>query len=198
MSLNSYDNLKISVANFLARKDLDASIPDFISLAESRLNNNADFRVKGMVCKLVATVSGTELGLPTDYLGMRNFRIESGAEITQVSPKVMQSMKRNYCEGQYYLDLGNRIELFPEADDLTVEIFYYQRIPALSDTNQINWLLSQAPDVYLYGALQEGVQFMKNDDRVGLWATRYQEAVDNVISADVSDRWSGLQTVSLL
>ena len=198
MSLNSFDNLKLSIANFLARKDLDALVPDFITLAESRLNNNPDFRVRQMVCKLIAEISGTEIGLPIDYLGMRVFRQASGEDIRQVSPTVLQQNKLNHCEGHVYCDLGQRLEIWPEADQEDMALYYYQKLPALSDANQANWLLALAPDVYLYGSLVSASSYMKNDDRVGLWQTLYTDAVNGVINSDANDRWSsGSMVVSL-
>lgn len=199
MALNNYNNLKASIANFLARQDLDTSIPDFITLCEARLNNNPDFRLGKMICKLGSDVIGTEVGLPVDYLGMRTLRIQDGSELVQVSPKVLQAKKRTSCtDQQYYVDLGNRIELYPGVTDMALEIFYYQRLPALSDMNASNWLLAQSPDVYLFGSLIEGSAFMKNDERVGLWATRYKDAVDSLIAADKGDRWSGIKAVELI
>ena len=39
MAISTYTELKTSIANFLNRDDLTATIPDFISLAESSINN---------------------------------------------------------------------------------------------------------------------------------------------------------------
>ena len=38
MALDNYANLKDAVADWLDRSDLDSRIPDFISLAEARVN----------------------------------------------------------------------------------------------------------------------------------------------------------------
>jgi len=200
MSLNNYNALQTSIATWLARNDLTASIPDFIRLCESRLNNNADFRVRQQVCKLVATVSGTELALPTDYLGMRELRYSTGKTIAQVSPQALGELKQAICyapDTTVYCDLGQRLEIYPEVDEVDMEIFYYQEIPALSDTNLSNWLLALAPDIYLYGSLLEATQFMKNDERVGLWSQRYAESVAGLAGADEASRWSGPMTIQV-
>ena len=198
MSLNNYNNLKASISTWLARKDLDAQIPDFITLAEARLNNNAEFRVMPMVCKLVASVSGTEIGLPDDYLGMRILRHTSGKELTQVSPERLGDYKQ--CTGdlpRVYCNLGRRLEIWPGASDTSMELFYYQKIPALSDTNLNNWLLAQSPDTYLYGSLLAATQYMKNDERVQMWGQMYADSVGGITSADQRDRWSGLMQVAI-
>lgn len=198
MSLNNYASLKTSIANFLARKDLDASIPDFISICESRLNNNHEFRVRKMVCKLVANIHGSEIAMPPDYLGMRVIRHTRGTALKQVSAEAISSVKScSDVDERVYCELGNRLEIYPEANDVEMDLFYYQKIPPLSDTNLSNWLLAQSPETYLYGSLLAASQFMKNDDRVPMWEKFYADAVGGLIGADKSDRWSGQLSVSL-
>lgn len=180
----------------MARTDLDAHIPDFIAMAESTLNNNGDFRIRKMVCKLKAELTGDEFGLPPDYLGMRILRTGSGVEICQVSPQGLQNIKERGCDGQiYYLELGQRLEIYPPADDLSVDLFYYQKIPPLSEDNETNWLLEQSPNTYLFGALLEATQYLKDDSRIQIWMQRYAGSVDSMVAADKQDRWSGLQQV---
>lgn len=192
MALNSYDNLKISIADWLARKDLEKYIPDFIRIAESRLNNNPDFRVRKMVCKVTADISGGDVGLPDTYLGMRELRFaDTGASLQMVSPQTLSDRKQCGSSNYVFCDLGQRLEVFPVVDGVGVELFFYQMIPALSDTNQSNWLLVQSPDTYLYGSLMAASMHMKNDERVQLWGQMYADAVQGIVTADKRDRWSG-------
>jgi len=44
MAITSYATLKTSIANFLARSDLDTQIPEFIQLAEARINRELETR----------------------------------------------------------------------------------------------------------------------------------------------------------
>jgi hypothetical protein len=52
-------------------------------------------------------------------------------------------------------------------------------------------MLTDNPDIYLYGALMEAEPFLMNDARVQLWATAYKEAVTNLQEQDNKDRHSG-------
>ena len=47
MAINTYDNLKTTIANYLNRSDLTSYIGDFITLTESRLNR--ELRVREMI-----------------------------------------------------------------------------------------------------------------------------------------------------
>ena len=55
MAFTSYSELKTTIANYLARSDLTTQIPDFIRLAEIRLQR--DLRTRQML--VVATASTT-------------------------------------------------------------------------------------------------------------------------------------------
>jgi hypothetical protein len=52
-------------------------------------------------------------------------------------------------------------------------------------------MLTNNPDVYLYGALLEAEPFLMNDQRVGLWTTAFQEALRALQEQDNKDRHSG-------
>jgi hypothetical protein len=47
MALDTYSNLKTSIANYLNRSDLTSYLGDFITLTEARLNR--ELRVREMV-----------------------------------------------------------------------------------------------------------------------------------------------------
>jgi hypothetical protein len=57
---------------------------------------------------------------------------------------------------------------------------FYSKIPALSDSNTTNWLLTASPDIYLYGSLMQSAPYLRDDDRVGIWASLYQKAIDDL------------------
>ena len=54
-----------------------------------------------------------------------------------------------------------------------VEITYYQTVPPLVNDTDTNWLLDEAPDVYLYGMLYAFAQFLVDDARVPMWESAF-------------------------
>jgi hypothetical protein len=50
---------------------------------------------------------------------------------------------------------------------------------SLSDSNTTNTILTNYPDLYLYGALAESAPFIMQDDRLKTWAGLYKEALKN-------------------
>ena len=49
----------------------------------------------------------------------------------------------------------------------------------LSDSNTTNTILTNYPELYLYGALAESAPFIMQDERINTWGTLYKEALKN-------------------
>jgi hypothetical protein len=54
-----------------------------------------------------------------------------------------------------------------------------------------SWLFTASPDIYLYAALLEATTFLMNDERVPLWSSAYENAVQRASAADDRGRWGG-------
>ncbi len=65
---------------------------------------------------------------------------------------------------------------------------YFQKVPALSNTNPANWLIAAAPDLYLFGALAEAHGFVKDAESLALWKSRRDELIDELERLDVKTR----------
>lgn len=189
MSIATYSDLQTSVANWLNRSDLSANIPDFIALAEDRLSG--DLKTRAMEAKTtLSTVGGTNtVALPADMLEMRRIQI-LGSYNQPLSYRSPDELSIDYADNRsgqpvVFTVVGSNIELAPIPDGVySVELTYQQRIPALSVTNTTNWLLTSWPSAYLYGALIAAEPFLKNDERLPVWQSLYQEAVDNINGID--------------
>ena len=82
--------------------------------------------------------------------------------------------RQEFTSVTFYSIMDSAIELVPApSDDVEIEMVYYKKIPALSDTNTTNWLLTKAPDIYLYGALSHASPFIMDDQRMPMFAQLY-------------------------
>ena len=185
MALKSYAALKTSIGDFLNRDDLTAVIPDFISLAEAQINR--DIRHYEMENRATAQRDSQYLARPTDWVETIRMHITGGGTRTlDLLSGAAMSDKRAGAddtsgEPRYFRHAERAFEVYPTPDGTyNVEILYYQKIPALSDTNTSNWLLSEAPDIYLYGSLLHSSPYLAEDARVNVWAQLYAAAKDNV------------------
>ena len=196
MAIGTYAELRTAVANWLDRDDLTDRIPEFISLAEARMNRV--LRIRLMEGKYTAsTVAGQRnFALPTGYIQMRNFQVNTSpiTPVQYVTPEIYDRLygSTQTATPQFYTIVADEIQLGPIPDSaLTLEMLFYKKISALSDSNTTEAMLTDNPDIYLYGALMEAEPFIMNDERVGLWAQGFQQAVDNLQDQDAKDRHSG-------
>jgi hypothetical protein len=193
MALSNYTELQASVADFLNRSDLTSVIPDFITLCEADLNRQ--LRVREMSVRTRAPLSSQYVKLPSDYLGMRNIELVTDP-VTPLEYRNLENLdrhRRNDASGKpvYYSIMQNNLEFAPIPDsEYTLEIVYYQSLPPLP-AFETNWLLDAHPDAYLYGALMQSAPYLHADERIGTWAGRYQQIVQQIIASDENARFSG-------
>ena len=199
MAISTKAELHTAVANWLNRSDLTSRIPEFISLAEASFNRN--LRTREMLVRSTASTSGQYVSLPTDFLEMLN------SELTSTTPPkrlvyITSDRSDDYRERQnnktgipdYYTIEGTSIQLLPTPNEaVTVQINYYQDIPALSGLadSANNWILSAHPDVYLYGTLMQASPYIMDPQSAQQWDALLVRSVQELTAADEKSRYSG-------
>lgn len=193
MAIATFSDLVAAVANWLHRTDLAGVIPDFVTLAEARIYQGspaggvAPLRLMAMETQVSGNTSAG-IGTLTDVLQMRRVTMGSGLHARDLDYVPLHEMTRLQRQiGQpsaYTFDAGS-IVVGPVPDaDYDFVITYFKRFPALSAQQQTNWLLSNAPNVYLYGTLLESMPYIRDDARTALWLQAYVDAVAAVQTAD--------------
>lgn len=189
MSMTTYSELQTSIASWLNRADLTASIPDFITLAEAQMST--DLKTRAMEAKTtLSTVAGTNsVPLPTDMLEMRRLQVVGtyNQPLSYRSPDELSIDFADNRSGQpvVFTVIGSNIEVAPIPDAVySLELTYQQRIPALSASNTANWLLTNWPNAYLYASLLAATPFIMNDARIATWAQLYTNTIDSINGVD--------------
>jgi hypothetical protein len=181
----TYAELKSNIANYLNRSDLTSVIDSFIDSTESEFNRR--LRVKGMIKRATATLDSQYISVPTDWLEAINIQIDSG----DFSPLFQQSIEsldvyrksNDNVTGQpiYFALVDDTIEFAPTPDgSYTVQLTYYGKIDALSDSNTSNFLSTGYPDAYLYGSLKHASIYLMEDERVPLFTAQFEKALEEM------------------
>jgi hypothetical protein len=196
MAISNYSELQTAVANWLDRDDLSARIPEFISLAEARFNRL--LRLRSMESKQTASTVGGQrnYNLPASYIQMRNFQLNTSpiTTLSYVTPEIYDRLWGGSTGGipKFYTIVADEISLGPiPGSVITMEMLFYKRFDNLSASTTTNWLLTYAPDIYLYASMLEAEPFIMNDERVPLWATALERAITDMQEQDNKDRHSG-------
>ena len=202
MAISTYTNLKSTIADFLNRSDLDSVIPTFIDLAEAQMNRDIRHWEMENLVSGQQSQGDKYMQVPADWLETIRFIVTtdnpSTLELASLSAIADKRQNTNDAAGtpRFYSHVRGEFELFPTPDeDTDFELLYYQKIPSLSDSTTTNWLLDYAPDVYLYGSLLHSAPYLKDDDRLNLWAQMYAAAVTqlNAQSERVKNSGSGIR-----
>jgi hypothetical protein len=200
MAISNYSTLQASIGDWLNRSDLTAVIPDFITLAEAQFNRN--IRHRRMVERATATLDSEYSAVPADWLESIRYQINTNPITVMefVSPDQAAMLKgANGTTGKpiYYTQIGQQFQVVPAPDSgsaYTGELTYYATIPALSVSNTTNWLLTDSPDLYLYGALLQAAPYLQDDQRLSTWGTLYERCLNDL---KVSDERSRMATSAL-
>jgi hypothetical protein len=208
MAISTYTELQTAAANWLARDNLTSRIPEFITLCEAKLNRTLFVPQMETRSTTTCDTSDTEpefISLPTDFQTMRRVRLSGVTGKPRLS-FMTQTQLDDYrystdnVSGQpvYFAIMGSEMELAPTPNEnFTLEMVYRKNIPAMA-SNATNWLLTLAPDIYLYGTLLEAMPYIKDDGRVSLWATGFATAIDQLNNLGFRQSFdSGPTTISL-
>jgi len=199
MAIGTFAQLKTATANWLDRSDLTSRIPEFITLAEARFNRVLRIRDMEAVSTSISTVAGTrEYSLPTRFVQMKEFHLTTDplTPLSYITPEMMTRMQAGSSKSkpQVFTIIADNVRLGPNPDAVyTTSMLYYQAFAALSDAATTNDMLTNNPDVYLYGTLLEAEPFIMNDERVPLWLAAFEKAVGDIQNQDNKDRHSGSQ-----
>lgn len=184
MSIGNYNDLKTSIANFLARDDLTAQIPDFIKLAEARMSRELESREQEKRAQATLTANDEYIALPSDFREVREVKLN-------ISPtKVLRYYSPSGLDTQYsgngtgapegFSIVGLEMKMRPIPDSAyTMEIVYIGSLPALTTTN-VTTLFLRSPDLYLYGALTEAYGYLLDEARSAQYDAKFTRILNEI------------------
>ena len=180
MSITNYAELKSAISDFLNRDDLTAVIPTFISLGEARIARDLNHWKQEK--RVTTDIDERYEDLPTDWISIIQVQHTDGGVISSSSSSEMASKRAQSstaAKPRYWRMTANEMEFYPTPDaTYNITMLYRARIPALTDAEPSNWLLTYSPDVILYAALMQSAPYLADDARVAVWGSMYQSGVE--------------------
>jgi len=185
MALSNYNDLKTAIADWLHRSDLTSVIPDFIAMAESRINAGLTLRTMEQEASL-STVYGQ------DYAAVPSRMVQAIAayitingmqsELTRVEASRMVAGNVN-GQPQYWATDGDNIRFDCPLDAAYSITLRYKQGFDLANTTT-NWLFTQHPRVYLFGAQAEACAYTRDPQGLALFDQLFQGALRDANSAE--------------
>lgn len=205
MSYANRGELKQAVRDWLTEESStvlpDSVIEDAIGFVESDLNWNTwgpqskTFRVFDMQEVSFTTVISDDveyIGLPDDFISMRYVVQTSGQSkqtLKYATPEDFVDVQRDSGDSLIYTYSNQQLRVKPSLNtDDTLEMGYYQEVPALADDTSTNWLLEKAPKIYLSGALSHLGVFLDGVQMQERYEAAYVTTVLGMITQDIRRR----------
>ena len=159
--ITDYTSLKEAVLAWLEREGdtaLSGQINTIISLAESWLRRQLAGYQREIATTLTTDGTGA-VALPIDFIGVK------GVSLANVP---------------YSYSISGTTLVVARGASRTFDVVYYGKLPGLSETNPTNWLLSLAPDVYLYACLARASAFAQDWQNAAIYEGNATEALTQV------------------
>lgn len=199
MALDTYANLQTALTDHIGnRGDVTAAtIKDFITMAEAKMRRV--LMVRPMVGRSTAMISNPYEAVPNDYGGPITFTLTGTSPpvaLRWTTPERLSEMLQSdyTSSGQpiFYTVIGGEFAFCPTLDtSYAAQIVYYKDVPALSDSNTTNWILTLHPDVYVNGSLAQAGVYMVDDPRLGTWASAFLDGLNDISANSLSDSSGG-------
>lgn len=185
MAFTNYTELQAEVADFLDRDDLTDKIPSFIALGEVEIMRRLQITTE----RVNFEVDEAAEAIPSGVLIVRAVRPVTSQPhldlpLTLVTPEEIGERVAGYDgvagRPRFWAVVGDNIVFAPAPDDTyTLELTYYPAVGGLASIGS-NALLLAAPDAYLYGAMLAAEKYNEHDERVPLWRTEFDRAIDQL------------------
>lgn len=192
MAIGNYAELQAAIIDWADRPGdttFSDRVPDFIRMFE--LGFSRQHQVGQMERTSILTTAGDGYTLPSDLSAIRDVWTSAGGRNYPLQAVSGSYMDVTTGVPRYYYVQGNKLYISPESP-ATVTVRYYAQVPALSTGSPTNWLLTQHPDAYLYGALIESLIYTRDEERAALWKGKLDDIITQILKNDASQRWNGV------
>ncbi len=204
MALSTYSELRSSIKDWAERDSLsDTLVADFVTLTEAIFNYGESdgmggylvrpLRVRDMETTATVSVTDDVGDLPDDFL--EAIKVKDPGDITRdIKYAPPDWMDENFPSGQdgtypeYYTIIGSELHC-----PIDVSLTYYAKISTIADSDgSTNWLLTRAPNAYLWGGLMQYSIYAKNPEAAGGYRSLMVNSLGGVGYSDMTSRAGAL------
>lgn len=181
MSIATYAELVTALdgaSGYLHRGDLTAKIPDFIRVAESRINRKLRVLLQETESTLTATIGSRLMSVPTLFgtpvaLWLETY--EPRDELIYRAPNDLPVTDTNGGSDFYTVDGDNIATENPADIAYSYTLRYWTKFDIASTST--NTVLTNYPDIYIYGTLVASTAWTQDMSQLQFWAQQRDEAM---------------------
>jgi hypothetical protein len=200
MAITTYAELQAAAANWLVRADLTARIPEFIALAEARLNRVLRLRLAEAEQALSAAPGVRTIPLPAAFAEPLALWIvgADGARrpLRFVEPRLLAAVSLRGEPAVWSVDGANLAFERPCEAAFGFVLRYLAKFQ-LSDAAPTNALLANGPDAYLFATLCEAAPFLRDPELAQAYESKLELALAQINAREARARAPGPLTTDL-
>lgn len=205
MSIATYSDLVTAISNWAARDDatFNNRVDEFIDLAEDRIHYgsgepgdqfySAPLRISAMETSADLTVDAQTVAVPSGFLEPRRLYLNTDpkqdVDYLPSDRFWAASAVASATSGKpvIYTIEGTNFVFGPSPDSsYTGKLSYFKKLDALDGTNTTNWLITNAPAVYLYAALTEAMIWDGNQEKAQNFFNLFNQRINALVRQDKS------------
>lgn len=168
--VETFDGLEAFIIAYLELDaETQAQVPTFIRLAEYELDRMLTVPQRESLSDLTTTAGIEFVDLPVDARQVRQayYVADNGYPLEPVSLNVLRSQYSTKTSGApLAYAISDQAAYFGPVPDgaYAIRLTYLTKLPALSEDNQTNWLLSNNADAYVYATLAQAAGWLEDFD----------------------------------
>lgn len=186
MAISTFSALRTEVASWLNRTDLTTDqLKQFVSAAESDIRNDVECREGELTVS--GSVSAGQISCPSNFLYVRSLTV--GDHVLNFVPTTLfaQRIDEGYTSG-YYTIAGSTIKVLGSG---SYSLIYVGTLESLYDDSDTNFILANAPNVYLWAACKYGCVFLRDIEGATGFDAMYRAAAQRLNSMETRARFGG-------
>jgi hypothetical protein len=131
--------------------------------------------------------------IPTPERFLEARRLIVGRQKDYIPPEMFQDMDAASGRGDYFTVIGEEIYILGGALDKPYSLLYWREFEAFDADNDTNWLLQNAPGVYLWSSCKEGAEYLKDFEAADRFNSKYLTELAALNASEKAMRHSGSQ-----
>lgn len=163
----------------------------FIQLTENDIDKRLMLRKNELRATSTMDTTSRFLALPDSYLKMRRLTLINGSLNYEIEYRGTESMPiQNEAGRPRYFTVTSQLEFDRVPDSAyTLEMSYFKQLTPLTTLNTTNNVITDYPDLYLWGCLLQMSLWEKDTEQIQIYQAKYDRAIDTANKQESKGRF---------
>jgi len=186
MALGTYAELTTAIGTWDERTFTSTETDQFIRLVEARADRRLQRDYRRRYTETVNTDADGIGTIPSGFVGLQSVtrNVLGSMPLTQLSNAAFMAVNpyKLASDAEYFtLISATQFMVTPVTDDDFI-VRFSKTLTALTSSNTTNWLLTLAPDFYLFGCQAQSAAYLKDYQTAAALQGQSDDILDQIVS----------------